>query len=383
MFIRSYIGRGFYILFKTKLGFVILSVLLTVAIVLSGCTKDKSPKEALQSSLSKSSEMKSYNFKGSLKFEDFNFPQQDMSDTQAAAVINTLKSAELSWTGAYRVDPMLMEINLQLALKGDLAVTFNVPIVMNGEKVWVKIPNIPMLPIPEDVVGKFVELDLKKIAEQSGQTLPSMDVGKSQKLLNDIMAIVFTHLEEKDYLTAIKVKDAGLPADVDVNQVVQFHMDQSQIEPFVNTIIDKIAPEVIDLLSKNEEYKNLLQLKQQDLDDAKKALSDAKGKQVSDGLAQMKKELKSLDIKSNIGLDKNEYPVYTDATIKAAIESADLTGSMGIKVVSQMTGINSEVKFDIGEPKGADVITMEQLQEKLGGMFGGSLDGTTGTGEGL
>jgi hypothetical protein len=377
MFIRSYIGRGFYILFKTKLGFVILSVLLTVAIVLSGCTKDKSPKEALQSSLSKSSEMKSYNFKGSLKFEDINFPQQDMSDTQAAAVINTLKSAELSWTGAYRVDPMLMEINLQLALKGDLAVTFNVPIVMNGEKVWVKIPNIPMLPIPEDVVGKFVELDLKKIAEQSGQTLPSMDVGKSQKLLNDIMAIVFTHLEEKDYLTAIKVKDAGLPADVDVNQVVQFHMDQSQIEPFVNTIIDKIAPEVIDLLSKNEEYKNLLQLKQQDLDDAKKALSDAKGKQVSDGLAQMKKELKSLDIKSNIGLDKNEYPVYTDATIKAAIESADLTGSMGIKVVSQMTGINSEVKFDIGEPKGADVITMEQLQEKLGGMFSGS------TGQGL
>jgi hypothetical protein len=377
MFIRSYIGRGFYILFKTKLGFVFLSVLLTVAIVLSGCTKDKSPKEALQSSLSKSSEMKSYNFKGSLKFEDINFPQQDMSDTQAAAVINTLKSAELSWTGAYRVDPMLMEINLQLALKGDLAVTFNVPIVMNGEKVWVKIPNIPMLPIPEDVVGKFVELDLKKIAEQSGQTLPSMDVGKSQKLLNDIMAIVFTHLEEKDYLTAIKVKDAGLPADVDVNQVVQFHMDQSQIEPFVNTIIDKIAPEVIDLLSKNEEYKNLLQLKQQDLDDAKKALSDAKGKQVSDGLAQMKKELKSLDIKSNIGLDKNEYPVYTDATIKAAIESADLTGSMGIKVVSQMTGINSEVKFDIGEPKGADVITMEQLQEKLGGMFSGS------TGQGL
>jgi hypothetical protein len=333
--------------------------------------------------MSKSSEMKSYNFKGSLKFEDFNFPQQDMSDSQAAAVVNTLKSAELSWTGAYRLDPMLMEINLQLALKGDLAVTFNVPIVMNGEKVWVKIPNIPMLPIPEDVVGKFVELDLKKLAEQSGQTLPSMDVGKSQKLLNDILGIVFTHVEEKDYLTAVKAKDAGLPADVDVNQVVQFHMDKAQIEPFVNTMIDKIAPEVIDLLSKNEEYKNLLQLKQQDLDDAKKALGDAKGKPLSDAMAQMNKELKSFDIKANIGLDKKEFPVYTDATIKAAIESADLTGSMGIKVVSQMTGINTEVKFEIGEPKGTDVITMEQLQEKLGGMFGGSLDGTTGTGQGL
>ncbi|MCD9022677.1 hypothetical protein [Cohnella silvisoli] len=366
-------------MFKSKLGFVVLSILLTVAIVLSGCTKDKSPKEALQSSMSKSAEMKSYNFKGNMKFEDINFPQEDMSANEAAAVINTLKSAELSWTGAYRADPLLMEINLQLALKGDLAVTFNVPIVMTGEKVWVKIPNIPMLPIPEDVVGKFVELDLKKLAEESGQTLPSMDVGKSQKLINDVLAIVFKNVEEKDYMTEIKVKDAGLPADVDVNQVVQFHMDKSQIEPFVNTVIDKIAPEIIDLLSKNEDYRNLLQLKQQDLDDAKKALSDVKSGEVADGLAEMKKELKSLEIKSNIGFDKKEYPVYTDATIKAAIESADLTGSMGIKVVSQITGINSEVKFEIGEPKGADVIPMDQLEEKLGGMFGRSMDGLDGT----
>jgi hypothetical protein len=356
---------------------MILSILLTVSIVLSGCTKEKSPKEALQSSMSKSSEMKSYNFKGSLKFEDINFPQEGVDANQAAAVINTLKSAELSWTGAYTVDPMLMEINLQLALKGDLAITFNVPIVMTSDKVWVKIPNIPMLPIPENVVGKFVELDLKKLAEQSGQTLPTMDVAKSQKFFNDILEIVFKHVEEKDYMTAVKVKDAGLPEGVDVNQVVQFHMDQTQIEPFVNTIIDKIAPEVLDLLSKNEEYRNLLQLKQEDLDAAKKALGEVKAGEVSKGLADMKKELKSFDIKANIGFDKKEFPVYTDATIKAAIESATMTGSIGLKVVSQTTGINSDVKFEIGIPKGDDVITLEKLQEQLGGMFGGM--GSTGT----
>ena len=56
-----------------------LAVMLVVSIVLSGCTKDKSPKEALQSSMSKSSDIKSYNFKGSMKFEDFNFPEEDMS----------------------------------------------------------------------------------------------------------------------------------------------------------------------------------------------------------------------------------------------------------------------------------------------------------------
>lgn len=108
--------------------------MLTFVLVLSGCTKDKSPKDALQSSMSKSSDIKSYNFKGSMKFEDFNFPDDTMSASEAAAMVNMLKSAELSWTGGYRADPMLMEMNLQLALKGDLAVTFNVPMVITEKK---------------------------------------------------------------------------------------------------------------------------------------------------------------------------------------------------------------------------------------------------------
>ena len=151
-------------------------------------------------------------------------------------------------------------------------------------------------------------------------------------------------------------------------------MDQTQIEPFLNTIIEKIAPEIIELLSTNQEYRDMMQLKQEDLDEAKKALADVKEGEIAEGLAEMKKELKSLDITSNIGIDKKEYPVYTDATIKASIESEELTGSLGIKVVSQNTGINGEVKFEVGEPKAEEVITMEQLQEKMGGLFGGMGD---------
>lgn len=317
-----------------------------------------------------------------MKFEEVNFPQEDTSAEEAAAIINMLKSAELTWTGAYRADPMMMEMNLQLALKGDLAITFSVPIIMTTEKIWVKIPNIPMLPIPEELQNKFVELDLKELAEQSGQPLPSLDVGKSQKLVNDVLEIVFKHIEEETYLKSVPVKDASLPEGVDVDQVVQFHMDQTQIEPFVNTVIDKIAPEIIDLLSTNEEYRNLLQLKPEDLEEAKKSLQEVKDGDVSKELEQMKKELKSLDITANMGIDKKDYPTYTDALIKASVESEEMTGSIALKVVSQITDINGEVKFT-GEPKGDDVVTMEQLQEQLGGMFGGSLDGLEGMDEGL
>lgn len=363
-------------MFKSKLSFVLLSLLLTVAVVLSGCTaKDKSPKEALQASMSKSSDIKSYNFKGSMKFEDINFPQEDMSADEAAAIVNMLQSAELSWTGAYKADPMMMEMNLKLDLKGDLAISFTVPIIMTTEKIWVKIPNIPMLPIPEDIQNKFVELDLKELAEQSGQPMPTIDVGKSQAMVNDMMEIIFKHIDEETYLTSVDKKDAGLPEDVTVDQVVQFHMEKAQIEPLVNTVIDKIAPEIIELLSTNEEYRNMLQLKPEDLEEAKKGLAEVKDGEVSEGLAEMNKELKSLNVIANIGIDKNEYPVYTDMKIDAAIESEEATGSFAIKVVSQNTNVNGDVKFEIGQPKAEEIVSMEELQEQMGGMFGGSMEG--------
>lgn len=350
-------------------------MMLAAVLALSGCTKDQSPKDALQASMSKSADMTSFNFKGSMTIEDFNFPDDEMSASEMAAVANLLKSAELSWTGAYRADPMLAEVNLQLALKGDLAITFNVPMVMTEKKIWIKIPNIPMLPIPETIVNKFVEVDLEKLAEETGEPLPKIDMKQSQQFSNDVSGIVFKHVEEGQYLSDIAVKDAGLPADVDAKQVVQFRVDQTQLEPFINTVIQNIAPEVIDLLSKNQEYRDMLQLTQEDLDEAKKLLDDTSKGDIADGLEEMKKELKSFELVAKTGIDKKEFPVYTDAKISASIESEELTGSFAIKLVSQTTGINEEPKFEIGEPKAEEIVPMEELEAELGGMFGGDLEG--------
>jgi hypothetical protein len=267
---------------------------------------------------------------------------------------------------------MMMEMNLKLDLKGDLAISFTIPIIMTTDKVWIKIPNIPMLPIPENVQGKFIELDLKELAEQSGQTMPTIDVGKSQQMGNDMMEIIFKHIEEETYLSSVSVKDAGLPADVAVDNVIQFNLDKAQIEPFVMTVVEKIAPEIIELLITNEEYRNMLQLKPEDLETAKKELAEVKDSEIKEGLAEMNKELKSLNIKSNIGIDKNDYPVYTDATISASIESEEATGSFAVKVISQTTNVNGDVKFEVGEPTGEDVMTLEELQEQMGGMLGGA-----------
>ena len=68
------------------------------------------------------------------------------------------------------------------SLKGDMGMTFNIPMVMTAEKLYVKVPNIPFFPIPENVVGKFLELDLKELAEQEGTEWnpDAMDAAKTQ-----------------------------------------------------------------------------------------------------------------------------------------------------------------------------------------------------------
>jgi len=356
-------------LFKRKIGFAIVALMMAAVLVISGCSKDQSPKETIQASMSKSSDTKSFNFNGSLKLDQLELSGSEAGE--AAMVSELLKNAEISWTGAYRADPMLMEMNLSLVMKGDMAVTFNVPMIMTEKKVWIKIPNIPMFPLPETLVNKFVELDLEELAKESGQTMPKVNAADSQKFVNEVTNIVFKHVDEKTYLSEIKVADAGVPSDLGVDKVVQFHMDQAQLESFIGTVVEKIAPEVIDLLSNNEKYRELLQVKPEDLEDAKKELADAKSGDLAKSLEDMKKELKSFDLKVNYGIDKKDYPVYTDASVKASIESEELTGTLGFKFVMSTTNINGEPKFEIGEPKADQIIPMDELEAQLGGMFGG------------
>ncbi|MFC5700656.1 hypothetical protein ACFPVX_05115 [Cohnella faecalis] len=356
---------------KSKVCLSLMALLLMTAVVLSGCTSSKTPKEALEASFAKSSDIKSYSFKGTLKVNELNLPDQAVDEENSFGTsmgIKLLKNADLSWTGVYQAEPMMSEVNLSLMLKGDMPITINIPVVMNDKKIWVKIPSIPIFPLPDTITNKFLELDLEQLAKESGQPIPKVDQNTTKKLGNDVLGIVFNNVEEKDYLSSIKPKEAGLPEDAGLDQAIQLHVTKEQLEPFIKTAVEKIAPEIIDLLSKNQAYKDAFQLKQEDLDKYKKELSEAQSGDLSKKLEEMKKTLKALDLKANIGIDGDDYPVYTDFALKAGIEQGGKSGNIDLKAVSQMSDINKEVKFTIGVPK--DIITMEQLQEQLGGLFG-------------
>ncbi|THF77149.1 hypothetical protein [Cohnella fermenti] len=352
---------------------VVLSLLVSIALVLSACSSDsKSSSEKLLSSFEKSADIKSYNLNGSLSIKDLKLSDALLQEEEAASALAMLQNAELSWTGAYRADPMMMELTLKISISGDLAISFQVPFIITQEKMWIKVPNIPMLSLPADIVGKYIEFDLKELAEQQGAELPAaLDVGKAMELAKELFGIVLKHVDEKTYLSSPSAKDAGIPDSANVKDVVQLHIEKDQVEPFVQTLIEKIAPEMLDLLASNEEYRSLTQLTPEQIDEAKKQLSELDETELKDGLAEFDKSVKTFDVVSNIGIDKDGYASYSSSTIKFEAADGDQSGSGTLSLVSEQTDINGEPKFEIGgEPKAEEVIPLEELIS----LFGFSMD---------
>ncbi|RUS47504.1 hypothetical protein [Cohnella sp. AR92] len=351
---------------------LVLSLFLMLSFVLAGCSdsKSSSPSETLLKSIEKAADIKSYSLSGSLAIKDLNLPEEVLAEEGASQAVAMLQNAELSWSGAYRADPMLIELTLKISLSGDLAMSFQIPLIMNQDKMWIKVPNIPMLELPEDIVGKFIEFDLKKLAEEQGTEWPgTMDINKSMEFGKEIYGVIFKNIDEKTYLSSPSVKDAGIPEGKDVKKVVQLHVTKDQFEPFVNAVVEKIGPQVLDLIAGKQEYLDMAQLTKEDIEDAKKELADVDSTDVKEAMDEFNKVVKSFDITSNMGINKDGYTTYTDMTIKANIEDEGQSGGGTISMVSEQSDINGDPKFEYGEPKAEDVISMDELSEVLGGLY--------------
>ena len=358
---------------KAKRWYAALALLLAAVLAAAGCSgggsKSKSPQEILQESIAKSAEIKSYQFTGSLKVEELSVggsaaePGMDM-------VLNMLKGAELSWSGVYQAEPMHTELDLAVALKGDMAITLNIPLVMTQDKMWIKVPSIPFFPLPDDIAGKkFLEIDMNAMAETAGQPVPMVDPAKSQQFANDVMNVIFANIDGEQYLTSVKPEDAGVPDDAGVKQVIRFTVDKDQAESFVRMAVEKILPALFDLFANNAEYREMMGLTPEDIEEAKQGLEAFGAEDLDAGLAEFQKAVKTLDLAANLGIDESGYLVYNDVRMAAQFDAEGSAVKLVLKLVSQSKDINKEVTLQ--HPNGpADVITMEELQSRLGAVFG-------------
>lgn len=346
------------------------SMLLAVAVILPGCGSKQEPKEALQGAATKVAEMTSYEMQSKLVVNNLTIDESGSeSDAMTTQILSMLKNAELTVNGVYQADPMQTEMTMVLNLKGDMSMSFTVPMVMTKEKLYVKIPSIPLLPIPENVVGKFVVFDLKELAEQEGAEFNAdmLDTQKLQKLSNEVMGAVLGEYDEAKYFKNIEPKDAGLPEGVDAKQVVQFQVTNDNVKEAVTIFANNVLPKLLDIVSK-EEYRSMLQIEQSQLDEAKKSLLDSETK------AEFEKDLANLDQYLTVNqfvlktaIDKNDFPVYQDLNMDIKVNDPESKTNVGLSLTgsNQYSKVNEKAVFQIGIPKDSEVITQDELEQQF------------------
>ncbi|MNW12949.1 hypothetical protein D3C71_2107670 [compost metagenome] len=78
--------------------------------------------------------------------------------------------------------------------------------------------------MPETIVGKFLVLDVKELAEENGEEFnPDMfDTEKTQKLSAELSAAVLGEYDSAKYFKNVEAKAVQLPEGFKEKRIVQF-----------------------------------------------------------------------------------------------------------------------------------------------------------------
>lgn len=338
-----------------------VALLLVMILIVTGCGAKESPKQAAVDAFAKSMEVQSYAFQASVNLDELELSGDEFADPSATAILDMVKNAKLDVTGLMQQEPLQMEMKLGVEIPGDMAIKFELPMIMTETKMFMKVPNIPMLGLPETVVGKYLEFDLAELAEQSGQSLSSMaDMEIAQKFGNEFFAEVVSKFDEKLYFSDVAVKDAGLPEGVDAKQVVKFSVTKDNFDQAATTIVKDALPALLDLMSK-EEYRTFFEVEQADIDELKQQLTDSNGTLQAD-LEELKEILTVNELSMITAIDKDSYPVYQKFVIDLNVAEAGSEMKLKLNVATTMSNINGQQEFS---PIPTDTLTEEELESAL------------------
>lgn len=343
-----------------------LMLFMSVMLVLSGCSSGKDPKESLQNAVAGTLKMDSYVLNNQIVLKNLAVTGPDTENAMTGSVLKMLNNAEIDISQVYQKDPMQTEATVEIKLKGDFSTTITIPLVMTKDKLYVKVPQIPFISLPDTIAGKFVELDLQELAAQQGQDfkLGALDKDKMQKLESDLASAVFGVYDSGEYFKSVAPKDASLPDDVKAKEVVQFQITNDNLKDAATLFVQQALPKVLDILSKDE-YRDLLQLKQENLDKARKELESKDQSKFNQSLEDMEKYLTVHTFNVDTAIDKSNYPVYQ--SLDADLEFNDPDTQQNVKasfqISSKFSKINEKADFQIGIPK--DAIPMDQFEKEL------------------
>ncbi|NBI29169.1 hypothetical protein [Chengkuizengella marina] len=345
---------------------IIAVVLLILTIIVSGCGQKPGPKELLNGAYEKSFEMESYSFDGNLNFS-LNVPKEVIeSELETAMIAGMLQNINMNISGVYQHNPVKIEMILDLEIPGDMSFNVNLPVVIEEERALVKVPNIPFIPLPEEVKGKFMEFNYNELAEMSDEEEFNFEVlQKQNELIKEMSRVIFNHYDEEEYFTLLE--ESQFPDGADVTEVVEIKITDENFEKVVLTFVDNVFPELVDLLSspKWAEYKHMEPGEPEKL---KEDLVNKRSDIVS-FLQDKKNTFKVNDLTIQNGINKDNYISYQSAKLDADIIIEGIVGNLLIDLSLSTNNINEDPNFTIEVPM-ENIINVIEYEEIMNSIYG-------------
>jgi len=341
---------------------------LCVVLLVAGCAQNKTPYDTVKSGATKTTEADSYEYTGSMSLK---LDSQNIQDTENGMSMGMLSDFEFKYSGIIHTKAKQASINLELLLKGDMSFSIAVPIVIDNGTIYIKIPQTPFVPLPEELVGKYVRItqdDLQKLEEKGGaKPSPSLSPEVQEQLGKDIVAVFGKHFEKDANLVKVNVKDAGGDVPSDVKQIAEYSITNENIQQVVEKLAKGVIPDLLTVLSKPQ-YKDVTTAIPVDAQaEYAEALKDFDA-----DFAKVKEALTINEAKVQVGVNDAGYLSYFREAFTASIKDpetaalTDLTMTMDMK----MANFNKETPA-VQVPSDQDSVSAEELMGTLGASMNG------------
>ncbi|MDF2535199.1 MAG: hypothetical protein K0R18_1358 [Bacillales bacterium] len=338
-------------------------VLLCSILILGGC--GISPKQTLKTGFAKTEDVKSYTFNSELILH-LDLPQSVIAtDPTIGAYYQSLKDVKVLLNGTYEKSEERLEMTLSAELKGDISMTLNVPIIVKGEKAWIKVPNTPFLPLPEQMIGKYVSFDVNEFSKQNDikETEKSKRDDAAKEFSEEIAALFLKEYDEKTYFKVLKKDEADIPDKTDIDEIVRISVNDKNLESFALTTIEKVAPKAIELYEKFLKDASISNTEDMGLKETKEEIAKMKPDNVKKGIAEFHEEGKLDYFNVDFGINDEKYIIFerVDTLVQVKDTTNNSWSKVGVKATQSISNINKDVKFKYGIPDSKDTITLQEL----------------------
>lgn len=241
---------------------ITLTAVTAISLIsLTACTDNTKVKEALEQSLNKQKEMKSYTFDGSttLAISD---GLMKSSNPLTNGLLSLVRDSTIDWKGISNVEPLQFQTDLKITPKGSTS-PFEIPILIKDSKLYFNMPAL------NKTADEYYAIDLQKMSQNSTSPLTVDTLKNTSQLSATLGNLIFSGIDPKWYKEAketVKLKDGTSAKSISVELT-------SKNEKELNTLLQTKLPEFIGYLQNNgfltadkaEQFKknqaNLLQLK--------------------------------------------------------------------------------------------------------------------------